>query len=265
MSKDTPLQINYEEFFAVLKEWEDYTFVRLKELSKNMPTSFEDDYSSIHYGGHCSFADAKIIVLSDLSDLLWKSLEAGSKEVERIHDEYFSDKQVNYFKDKFCNAEKIVNSYDSSRMEYNYYYSEYEYGKFDSENPMSIFVKLGKPAQLQIIQEDFLQIAIKHSEEAKRFIDEREYARNYVSEEEREERDKKWKEDKRIAKVKREVMRLDNWQCVFCNKILDTTARRNYFSESDEFITERVFLSCYSCLQQNNEEITPRFGRFANK
>ena len=187
MSKTEILQISYVEFSAVLKEWEKYTFVRLKELSKEMPTSFEDYYG---YGGDNSYADAKKIVLSDLSNLLWKSLKAGSKEVERIHDECFLDEQVNYFKDKFCNVEKIVNNYDNSRSEHNYY-SDYEYSELDSKNPMSVFVKLGKPAQLQIIQEGFLQIAITNVENAKKINREREYAKNYISDEEREERHKR--------------------------------------------------------------------------
>jgi hypothetical protein len=242
------LQISYEDFLAVLKEWEKYTSILFKEFAKDMPTSFEiDSYES----QHIFVPFAKKINLSDLSELIWDSMRLGAKEVDVIHDDFFVDLQVDYFKRHFSRAEVIVSNMDHLAKHFQYY--------TDLDEPMKFFVELGKSAQLKIVQDGFIEIAVSNYEKAKQIVREREYVDESRHQEHLE-------INRANLRVKKNVRKLDNEQCVFCGRNYNYHSF-DYLNEDGETFEEKnVFLSCNGCLSKRKKlKLEPKFGRFIRK
>ena len=127
-----------------------------------MPTSFEMDSYPRQYI-YAPFAEP--IKLSDLSELLWNSLKSGAREVDVIHHEAFVKDQIEYFKEEFSSAEIIVSNLDELARNFHFY---------EPPDPMKSFVKLGKLAQLKIVQEGMLEFAVSNYEHARQIVEKRE-------------------------------------------------------------------------------------------
>lgn len=238
------LKINSEDFFKVLKEWEKYTFVLLKKLAKDMPTSFELDSYERQYI-YAPFA--KEVKLSDLSELLWKSLESGIDDIDTVHDEHFVDEQVDYFKKHFSSAEIIVGNFDYLAENFHHY---------DLNEPMKFFVKLGKLAQLQLIQEGFLEMAVSNYEKAKQILEKRYYDGEIQRQEQLE-------KNRIILRVKKRVREQDNDQCVFCGRSYNYHSFDYLKTNQEEFEADSVLLGCKGCLSKRKKQnLEPKFGRF---
>lgn len=240
------LKINKKLFLAALKEWDKYTFVLLKKLAKEMPTSFEmDSYHQQHITA--PFADE--INLSDLSELIWKSLQSGADRVDTIHDEIFFAEQVEYFKDEFGSVETILSQIENSA---------HLFVDPNSSEPMSVFVKIGKPAQLKIIEEGFLEIAVSNHDQAVSILQKR-------YDEALKEHEDQRKENKINLRVKKAVRVNDQGRCVYCGR--DYNYHSFSYSKIDStepFNVDNVVLACNSCLHQlKKAEKPPSFGRFA--
>jgi hypothetical protein len=107
MSEIKPsLQLTYDQLLKVLRAWNEYLFIEFNEMPRNFEVMTNADYG----GGFQELgdADAKEIKLSDLAEILWKTLEAGEQEVDRLHDEYFAERQVEHFKTTYQSVEAIA-------------------------------------------------------------------------------------------------------------------------------------------------------------
>jgi hypothetical protein len=84
------LQLTYQRRLSVLREWDSYTFLELTKTSRGIPVSTVA--SQLTSGGDVfpGASEAVNIKLSDLAGLLWKSLEAGPEEIDRIHDAFYA-------------------------------------------------------------------------------------------------------------------------------------------------------------------------------
>lgn len=249
--KSKSLKVTKEDLFEILKEWDKYTFVLFKELAKEMPTSFEMDSYQRQY---IVAPFAKEISLSDLSELLWKSLKEGKIAVDTIHDECFVDTQVDYFKSSFPNPETIVSNIDYLAERFHFYYLDEI-----SDAPMKLFVKLGKLAQLRLIEEGFLEVAVSNFAKAKQIIEKREYELEI-------ERQRLLAENRIISKVKKEIRELDKEQCVFCGRDYKYHSFDYLKIDDGDFLIDNVFLSCNGCLSKRKKQnLEPKFGRYLNK
>jgi hypothetical protein len=244
MKKAKDLLIKYDDFSAVLKELEKYTTVFFKKLAKDMPTSFQMDDFQNQYIFVPSAVETKI---SELSELLWNSFQRGASEVDSVHDENFVNEQIEYFRSKFGNVNSIAHEFEYDR----------QYGWYDLDNPMESFVKLGKAAQLKIVQEGFLEIAISNYEESKIVIGKR-------IEDENHKQHALWKEQREKAKVisqlKKQAIELDKNKCVVCGG----GARARFIHIGKEPIIENFFQSC-SKHERSFMRSQMKFGRFEHQ
>lgn len=249
--KNQTLKVSYEDFVSVLKEWEKYTSIRIKKLAKDMPTSFNEMGS--YDGQYVQVPFAEDAELSELAMLLWKSFEAFEEDFNKVddtHDEIFRNEQVQYFKLKFDDVEIIVADIDTDEHR----------GWYDLDNPMQSFVKLGKAAQLEIVQSGFLEIAVSNYKKAEKIVSEQKYE-EFVKEQKRIE------EIKVKSGIEKKIRELDKKQCVYCGKDYKYAASFQYFKINDEeFSEDNVLLSCNGCVRKKEmKDIEPTHGRFANK
>ena len=245
--KDEVLRINKKEFFSALERWEQYTFLLLKKLAKDMPTSFEMD----SYHRQYVFAPfAEEIKLSDLSELLWKTFELGAGEVDAIHDEVFVDEQIKFFNEQFSNAESIAQNINGLAEHIRYY---------QPDDPMKSFVKLGKPAQLKIIQEGFLEIAVSNYKQAEQIL-EKKRRDEFIQQQE-------WSEKNTITlQVKKEVRAKDNEQCIFCGRAYHCHSFTYLKTNEEKPEVDNVLLACNGCLsKKKRKKIERAFGRFLSE
>ena len=246
--KDEVIKLNKKELFNTLKNWETYTFILFKKLAKEMPTSFEMDS---YHQQYVLAPFAEEIKLSDLSELLWKSLQSGAGEVDVIHDEAFVNEQIEYFKNRFSDAESIPQNISICSGERHQYYEPNE--------PMTSFMKMGKPAQLKIIQEGLLEVAKANFEQAEQIL-EKKYREEQI-------RHQEWYEKNHISlQLKKEVRAKDNEQCVFCGRAYHYHSF-DYLKTNDEKPElENVLLACNGCLSKRKKHrIEPAFGRFSTE
>jgi hypothetical protein len=241
------LQISYEDFLAVLKRLDKYTFVLLKKFAQNMPTSFEmDSYISQHI--FITMADK--VQLSEMGELLWLSLQDYKIEADKIHDTLFEKEQIEYFKSKFSDVHSLASDINGI---------ESQNGVYDNDDPMESFIKLGKTAQFTILNEGFLEIALKNYEQAKPLA-------KKIGREEEEERLKSWREHREkqdlLNKLKQEARELDKNKCVICNG----GARNRFLHLGTELVIENFFQSCskHEHPYRLNKSMM-KFGRFENK
>lgn len=127
------LQLTYQRLLSVLREWDGYTFLELAKTSRCIPVSTVA--SQLASGGEVfpGASGAVSLKLSDLAGLLWKSLEAGPEEVDRIHDEFYAEEQTQHFKETYKSPEHIAESLGDG------------YARLSP--PAEVFVNLGKSAQ----------------------------------------------------------------------------------------------------------------------
>lgn len=211
-----------------------------------MPTSFQMDS---YHSQHIYVPDAEEIKLSELSELLWNSSQRGANEVDSVHDETFVNEQIEYFKSKFSDVNSIAHEFEYDRYG----------GWYDLDNPMESFVKLGKAAQLKIVQEGFLEIAVSNYEESKTVTKKR-------IEEENQKQQALWVEQREKAKVinqlKQQAIELDKNKCVVCGN----GARHRFLHLGKELIIGNFFQSCSK--HENAYQIRRsmlNFGRFEDK
>jgi hypothetical protein len=256
------LQISYEDFLAVLKEWDKYTFVLLKKLADEMPTTFEQNSDSLSHLAYVPEPSANKIKLSELSELLWKSLEIGANEVDHIHDGTYKNEQATYFRAMFDSPE-----------------SAYWNFIFQKLQPMEEFLKLGKYAQTEIFESGFLNIAQKNCEKSKIVAQEKIEQERIENQKQSIERELKRAEEERKRKEKvlekllkkelrHQAKELDNNKCVFCGNSADNEG----FKLSGDLCIENFVSACTACITKkpfifykNEKKDLLKFGRFENK
>lgn len=255
-----PLQLTYRQFEAVLREWDVYTFLEMKRMSRGIPSATSAlRLASGDYDPEA--AETADLKLSDLAGFLWRSLEAGLGAAERIHDGYYAEEQARHFEEMYQSPERVAGILRN------------EYGWLPP--PEEMFLKLGQPApQLIVVRDGMLQRAVDN------------YGRGVGLKREREEAARR--ETKRLADERRKVneavrrMReLDKSQCVFCGKKLVSylgyvritgsayeVLERSYGApDSAKFNADDVVLCCRSCASKlgtpEGAGMAPAFGRFS--
>lgn len=246
--KDEVISLNKKDFLKVLKNWEIYTSVYFKKLAKNMPTTFEMDS---YHRQHTIAPVAESIKLSDLSELLWKSFALGADKVDDIHDENFVAEQVEYFRERFSDAETIAENITYMQEMFDYY---------ESDEPMKSFTKMGKLAQLKIIQEGLLETATENFRQGERII-ERQHDEARIQHQE-------WYKKNNISlELKKEIRAKDKDQCVYCGRTYNYHSF-TYLKTNDEIPeTDNVLLICKGCLSKKKKgKISVHaFGRFSTE
>lgn len=256
------LRLTYQRLLAVLCEWDAYTYLELSEASRGIPIS--TIASRLESGGQVypGSADAVAVRLSDLAGLLWKSLEAGPEEVDRIHDEFYAEEQAQHFKMTYKSPEHVAETLD---------------GMYEPLlSPAEMFMRLGRPAQMIIVREGLLQQAVENYERGVRLNKEKEKTERLESKRLSEAR-------RKVSEAVKKMRELDKSQCVFCGKklvshlkyvLLDEgiyqVLKRSYGEpDSKRFDPKYVVLACSSCASQLSVtppvdiDIIPKFGRFS--
>lgn len=255
------LQLTYQRLLSVLREWDGYTSLELAETSRGIPVSTAA--SHLAGGGHIfpGASEAASINLSELAGLLWKSLEAGPEEVDRIHDEFYAEEQAKHFKETYESPEHITRMLDDG------------YARLPP--PAEMFVKLGKPAQVIIVREGFLQRAVDNYEQGVRFKEQEERAG-------RQEQKRQSEERRKVDAAVKRMRELDKSECVFCGKklvshlkyvhltagVYEVLERKYGEPDSPKFDANSVMLACTSCASRiegktsETADMMPKFGRY---
>lgn len=255
-----PLQLTYRQFKAVLREWDGYTFLELKRMSRGIPSA-TSALRLLGDGYDPEAAETVDLNLSDLADFLWKSLEAGPGAADRIHDEYYAEEQARHFEEIYQSPERVAGTLRT------------EYGWLPS--PEEVFIKLGQPAQLIIVRDGVLPRAVDNYGRGVSLKREREEA-------ERLETRRRAEERRKVAEAVRRMRELDKSQCVFCGKKLashlsyvritggtyEVLERRYGAPDSTKFNADEVALSCKSCASKltgapEGAGMMLTFGRFS--
>ncbi len=169
------LKLTYAQFYAVLEAWSNYIFPHVNEMPK-------DFYALIReYSSEWDVEIPKGTKLFDLAEMLWKSLEAGASEVDRIHDVAFISEQIEFFNDLYSSVERLA-------PEERFPGLTYSSKELPIEHPSFVFLRLGKPAQLAIVRDGHLDKAVANYEEAERIHQERRFAREQAAEADKEQR-----------------------------------------------------------------------------
>jgi DNA-binding protein len=258
------LEITYKEFVAVLRGWEAFVWPELKKMPEAVPAISPEE--SMYRQTDADVEVTSNVRLSELAEALWRSLEAGAKEVHRIHDETFAKEQVKFFANLYSSADKLI-PVDGI------------YGMLRSrhptvEHPMELFIKLGKPAQELIVRKDYLNKAVDVYERAKNSIAEKIREEREAEEERlREARERRAAPDYVrliLGTTRKRVRELDKDQCVFCGaEVGERHGKYVYVRLTPRgYKADEVVLSCKPC-EANLEGRTPAeagmtmgFGRF---
>lgn len=260
-SPDAKLELTYKQFCAVLKKWDDYLRLEVKQMPLEFPSLNSRDAEQ--HGVPAGVDVPTSIEISELALALWQSLEAGDKEVDRIHDEFFVDAQVAHFISTFETVETIANNLDSRE-----YWAPIH-------TPAEFFVKLGKPAQMILVRDGHLQKAIELFTQARTFKDEQEQIEQMLLEQREEASNKR-------AELLKTVRELDQSQCVFCGRVLRSHFKYCYMGDgsfievgaryfdfdAEEYEAREVWLTCSPCLAKFKNEkpegtIELAYGRFS--
>jgi len=230
MAEKKTLNITYEDFLSILKEWDEYTSVAIRIMPKGYRTVYFDDGMADYPE---EWAGAISCNFSDLAALIWESLKFGKDKLAAKHSEIYAEQQAEFFK---------------------------EHGSID---PMSIFAKLGKSAQLKIIEEGLLKEAISIYEESQERWRQQQWLRD-SQESEKRERQRAFREArKEPIKIEKQVCEIDKNQCVFCGRDYKYHSFRYLSLEEDKYESSNVILSCKACLwKRQKQPIEPKFGRF---
>jgi hypothetical protein len=246
MSETEPnLQLTYEQFLSVLRGWDEYLFIEFSEMPRGYEVLKSIDYAC---GGYVPpGVDAATIKLSDLAEVIWKTFEAGGQSVDRLHDDYFAERQVEHFKARYSSAEVIA--------------SQFEGYMDDPEPPGTMFARLGKKAKMIIIQESLLELAVEIYEQAQNIA-------RHKGEAERVQHRQERAAEKKEAKRRKDIRALDDDRCVFCGIRLKQHFKYIPLTTgSDE--PENVVLACHNCEKAlggrtpEDAGMVPLYGRFA--
>lgn len=258
------LEISYEQFAAVLREWEAFVWPEVKKMPVGVSAiSYED---SMCYPTDPDMEVTSTIKLSELAEVLWMSLEAGAKEVHRIHDEAFAKEQVEFFVGLYSSADDLIQM-------------DRTYGMLHSsclavEHPAKFFMKLGRPAQEIIVREGHLDKAAEVYEQAESAI-----AAKMCEEREAKEERLRAARERRASPdyippvqgpTRKRVRELDKNQCVFCGtEVGEHHGKYSYVRLTPKgYKADEVVLSCKPCEAKLEGRtpmeagMTPRFGRF---
>lgn len=193
-----PLQLTYRQFEAALREWDGYTFLEMKRMSRGIPSE-TSGLRLLGDGYDPEAAETVALELSDLAGFLWKSLEAGPGSADRIHDEYYAEEQARHFEEIYQSPERVAGTLRT------------DYGWLPP--PEEVFLKLGQPAQIIVVRDGILQRAVDNFGRGVSLIREREEA-------ERRETRRVSEERRKVGEAVRRMRELDKSQCVFCGKKL---------------------------------------------
>lgn len=246
------ININKKKFLKIMSEWEKYGIVLFKKLSDKMPTSFvTDSYDQQHILG--PFAEET--TMTELAESLWHSMMPNAGTVDEVHDEIYAQDQINYFVERFSNIEYTSRRIAQSRDEWSEYHLDYR--KEMAESPAELLVKLGKPAQLKIVQKGDLETATENYNKAVQIAD--------AKEEEENRRRREWNEKNIIPlKLKKEVRIKDKEQCVVCGRAYNYHSF-GYIKTNDEIPgLDNVLLICNGCRGRRETISTAEttYGRF---
>jgi hypothetical protein len=254
MAKDSEpaLRLTLEQFVAVLGRWDAYMRIEFSQMAREFPVISCNDEDLIMYGGRESpgYAATGRVNLSNLAPLIWRTLEAGAAEVDRIHDEVFVKIQVEHFKEIYSSP-----AYVASQMR------DKDGNRYKLAPPTDLFFKLGKPAQITIAREGFLEEAIKRYKQAEEIVNNKEEGEK-IEQSQRRERKKEMKE------TRKRVRELDGLQCVFCGAQVKSNFRYVQITPGT-YQPDNVVFSCSPCQPKINHnipeavEMKPIYGRFA--
>jgi hypothetical protein len=248
------LTLTYEQFVEVLSQWDAYARVEFSEMARHSSVYIGTEGDWMMFGDRPSpgYAFTKQVDLSDLAELLWKTLEAGAAEVDRIHDTAFIESQVEHFKKTYASPEHVASLMRD------------EYGDTSTlDAPTDMFSKLGKPAQMVVRGEGILLEAIEIYEQAKEIIRNEEQAEKIESERKRQ-------KGKQVIETRKRVCELDKWQCVFCGVQVSNNFRYVQVTPG-EFLPENVVFSCAPCNTKIKHKVSEAaemkliYGRFSEK
>ncbi len=258
------LEISYEEFVAVLRKWEAFVWSELKKMPVGVPAINSED--SMCYPTTPDIEVLSTVKLSELAEALWRSLEAGAKEVPRIHDETFAKEQVEFFIGVYSSEEELVKT--------NGIYGMVLSNRPAVEHPAEFLMKMGRPAQEIIVREGHLAKAAEAYERTKNTIAEKLLAEREAEEERRLEARERRASPNYVRLIlgttRKRVRELDKNQCVFCGtEVGERHGKYSYVRLTPKGYKENdVVLSCKPC-EAKLEGKTPAeagmptvFGRF---
>jgi hypothetical protein len=258
------LEISYKEFVSVLRKWEAFVWPELKKMPAGVGAISSED--SMNYRTPPDVEVLSSVKLSELAEALWRSLEAGAKEVDRIHAEAFAKEQVEFFVGVYSSENELVRTDGIYGMPMSSHPTV--------EHPAEFLMKLGRPAQVIIVREGHLAKAAEAYERAKSTIAEKLYeVREAEEERRRESRERRASPDyvRLISGPARQRVReLDRNQCVFCGaEVGESHGKYSYVRLTPKgYKADDVVLSCKPC-EAKFEGKTPAeagmpmaFGRF---
>jgi hypothetical protein len=244
------LTLTYEQFVEVLRQWDAYASVEFSEMARNSSIYLCTENEWFGSRPSPGYAFIKKVEISDLAELLWKTLEAGAAEVDRIHDTAFVESQVEHFKKTYASPEHVA----SVTID--------EHGHcYTLDPPTTMFFKLGKPAQIVLTREGLLEEAIEIYEQGQEIVHNKMQANKI-------EQAHKRQEEKNMIETRRRVRELDKNQCTFCGAQINKNFRYVRITEG-EYEPDKVILSCSPCKTErkqnphNEAHPAPSFGRFA--
>jgi transcription elongation factor Elf1 len=245
------LQLTYEQFAEVLRRLDAYTRVEFSKMARGFPVLIGEDYDIFGDPRPPSYASTVAVNISDLAELIWRFLEARPDEVDRIHDEVFVESQVEHFKKTYSSPEHVASQIRG------------EYGERNElASPTELFFKLGKPARRILMEEGFLEEAIKAFEQGEEIVRGKEQG-------EKIENSRRRRQEKQMIETRRRVRELDSLQCVFCGTQVSNNFRYVQLA-AGEYLPENVVLSCSPCNTRLKHkvpeaaEMAPTFGRFTD-
>ncbi len=258
MRKD--LTISYKVFLSVLKEWDKYLCVQVRQIQEGVELEpVQDEY------GRFDASDVRKPFtqdnkFSEIAELLWTSFEAGADKVDDVHSLQFAERQVEVFRLRYIEyAENWIKYQQREKLAFDRWFRD---DLSLSDDPMSTFRKLGQTAQSQIVNSGLLKKATSNYEKIEEIRKELSREHELRENQRREKEFQEEQERKARYPVQREVRLLDKSQCAFCGKKYKHWSF-DYYSQSDEFEAQTVFLSCNACLKKiDTEKVEPRFGRF---
>jgi hypothetical protein len=161
------LQLTYEQFVEVLRQWDDYMQIKFSEMARNSPTDFSSEGDWMIFGERPfhGYAFANQVNLSDLAELLWQSLAASATEVDRIHDAVFAESQAEHFRKTYSSPAHVASQIRDE-----------EGRQYPTIPPTVMFFRLGKPAQLAIVRDKFLDEAIEIYKQGREIVRNKEQA-----------------------------------------------------------------------------------------
>lgn len=258
------LEISYKEFAAVLRKWDTFVRPELKKMPAGVPAINSED--SMQYPTAPDMEVLSSVKLSELAEALWRSLEAGAKEVDRIHDEAFAKEQVEFFVGMYSSVDDIIKSAAIDELLMS--------SRPSVKHPAEFLMKMGRPAQEIIVREGHLAKAAEVYERAKSIVAERLRAEREAEEERlRAARERRASPDyvRPIwGPTRQKVRELDRNQCVFCGaEVGEHHGKYSYVRLTPKGYKENdVVLSCKPC-EAKPEGKTPAeagmptaFGRF---